>query len=43
MDWILEQMMELDGGINDWRTRIFVSGCGIKKVEDLIQNGEKTA
>jgi hypothetical protein len=31
------------GGINDWRTRIFVSGCEIKKVGDLIQNGEKTA
>jgi|TARA_B110001450_G_C17427547_1_gene402506 hypothetical protein len=31
------------GGINDWRTRIFVIGCGIKKVTDLIQNGEKTA
>jgi hypothetical protein len=31
------------GGINDWRTRIFVIGCGIKKVADLIQNGEKTA
>ena len=31
------------GGKNDWRTRIFVIGCGIKKVVDLIQNGEKTA
>ena len=25
-------------GIYDWRTRIFVIGCGIKKVTDLIQN-----
>ncbi|WP_111710232.1 hypothetical protein [Lutibacter citreus] len=31
------------GGINDWKTRIFVIGCGIKKVTDLIQNEEKTA
>lgn len=26
------------GGPQDWRTRIFVLGCGIKKVQDLIQN-----
>ena len=25
------------GGINDWRTRIFVIGCGIKKAMDLIK------
>ncbi|MEE9364780.1 MAG: hypothetical protein V3U92_19440 [Cellulophaga sp.] len=25
------------GGINDWRTRIFVIGCGIKKATDLIK------
>ena len=25
------------GGLNDWRTRVFVIGCGIKKVTDLIQ------
>lgn len=25
------------GGPQDWRTRIFVLGCGIKKVQDLIQ------
>jgi hypothetical protein len=24
------------GGFNDMRTRIFVIGCGIKKVEDLV-------
>ena len=31
------------GGLNDWRTRIFVIGCGIKKVQDLIQSEYKTA
>ena len=25
------------GGPNDWRTRVFVIGCGIKKAMDLIQ------
>lgn len=25
------------GGMNDWRTRIFVIGCGIKKATDLIK------
>ncbi len=29
------------GGLNDWRTRIFVIGCGIKKVKDLIQDKQK--
>lgn len=29
------------GGLNDYRTRIFVIGCGIKKVTDLIQSEEK--
>ena len=29
------------GGLNDYRTRIFVIGCGIKKATDLIQNEEK--
>jgi hypothetical protein len=27
----------LYGGVNDWRTRIFVIGCGIKKATDLIK------
>lgn len=26
------------GGMNDWRTRIFVIGCGIKNAQDLIKN-----
>lgn len=26
------------GGINDWQTRIFVIGCGIKNAQDLIKN-----
>jgi len=26
------------GGINDWRTRIFVIGCGIKNAQDLIKS-----
>ena len=25
------------GGLNDWRTRIFVIGCGIKNAQDLIK------
>ncbi|WP_204346629.1 hypothetical protein [Psychroserpens algicola] len=25
------------GGMNDWRTRIFVIGCGIKNARDLIK------
>ncbi|MDF0708479.1 hypothetical protein [Flagellimonas okinawensis] len=25
------------GGLDDWRTRIFVIGCGIKKAKDLIK------
>ena len=29
------------GGLNDYRTRIFVIGCGIKMAADLIQNEEK--
>jgi hypothetical protein len=29
------------GGLKDYRTRIFVIGCGIKKATDLIQNEEK--
>ena len=29
------------GGLNDYRTRIFVIGCGIKKATDLIQNEEE--
>ena len=29
----------LYGPFEDWRTRIFVVGCGIKKAKDLIQNG----
>ncbi len=28
---------EIPYGINDYRTRIFVIGCGIKKAQDLIQ------
>ena len=31
------------GGNNDWRTRVFVVGCGIKKATDLIQSEYKTA
>ncbi len=27
------------GGMNDWRTRIFVIGCGIKNAQDLIKSG----
>ncbi|WP_123796528.1 hypothetical protein [Oceanihabitans sediminis] len=26
------------GGMNDWRTRIFVIGCGIKNAQDLIKD-----
>jgi uncharacterized Rmd1/YagE family protein len=26
------------GGMNDWRTRIFVIGCGIEKAKDLIKS-----